>query len=392
LSKPTVVILGILGRTPFAGIAWQVMHFVEGFRRAGFDTYYVEDTGTWPYDRERNVVTDDCSFIVGYIAQIMERCGMEDRWAYQAASKNNRVYGLSAGDLRQLYGRAAALVNLTGATILRDEHLGVPIRIYLETDPVLPQIEIDQGREFTIDLLRAHTHHFTYGELIGTAACEIPAVDFQYHPTRQPVVVDWWSDANGVPDAQQPFTTVAAWRQTGKDIQWQGHTYTWSKHHEFLKVLDLPRRSGSSFELALSAIDDDERDLLESSGWSVADALSLSSDLSTYRQFICGSRGEFTVAKDQNVRLRSGWFSDRSACYLAAGRPVVTQDTGFSEILPTGKELFGFTSKEEAVAAIDAINGDYHDHCRAAREIAEEYFSAEKVVRELARSVGLQGG
>lgn len=389
MSKPTVVILGILGRTPFAGVAWQVLHFLQGFRRRGFDTYYVEDTGTWPYDRERNTITDDCAFTLRYIAEHMERCGLGDRWAYRAASRDSEVFGLSKTALDELYGRAAAIVNLTGATILRDEHLRVPIRIYLETDPVLPQIEIAQGRRFTIDLLRAHTHHFTFGERIGSAECEVPAAEFTYQPTRQPIVLDWWRGEVQSPQSERPFTTIASYRQTGKDISWNGQTLTWSKHHEFMKVIDLPSRTRHRFELALAALDDADHQFLRSRGWTVLDALALSSDVDSYRDFIRASGGEFTVAKEQNVRLRSGWFSDRSACYLAAGRPVVTQETGFSEFLPTGRGLFGFTNEDEAIAALDAIESDYETHRSAAEEIADEYFSAERVVGDLTTRAGL---
>ena len=389
MSKPTVVILGILGRTPFAGVAWQLLHFLEGFRACGYDAYYVEDTGTWPYDRERNTVSADCGFTVRYIGGLMERLGLGDRWAYRAASMNGQVFGLSSAELDRLIERAAAIVNLTGATILRDEHLRVPVRIYLETDPVLPQIEVAEERAFTIDLLRAHTHHFTFGERIGSPTCEVPALEFTYQPTRQPIVLDWWRNGDVGRRAEHPFTTIASWRQTDKDICWKGQTLTWSKHHEFMKVIDLPQRSGRRFELALAALEDADQDLLRSYGWAVIDALALSSDPDSYREFIRTSRGEFTVAKEQNVRLRSGWFSDRSACYLAAGRPVITQETGFSELLPTGRGLFGFLSEDEVLAALDAIEADYDLHSRAAEEIAEEYFGADRVVSQLARRAGL---
>src|SRR5262249_7108692 len=151
------------------------------------------------------------------------------------------------GDVHDLLSRATVLVNLTGATVLREEHLRVPVRIYLESDPVLPQIEIAQSRKFTIDLLAAHTHHFTFGENLGAPDCLVPVGRFNYLPTRQPVILDWWQ-----PGADRPhrlpaagphrFTTVGSWQQSGKDVEWNGETYAWSKHHEFLKIIDLPRR------------------------------------------------------------------------------------------------------------------------------------------------------
>ena len=205
-----------------------------------------------------------------------------------------------------------------------------------------------------------------------------------------------------------PFTTVANWRQSGKDVEWQGETYTWSKHHEFLKFLDLPRRSGQPLELALAMkgevkgeerlrveLSDEDAEsirLLTSHGWQVIDALSLSRHLAPYHNYILGSRGEFTVAKDQNVRLRSGWFSDRSACYLAAGRPVITQNTAFGRYLPTGEGLFAFDRIDDVLAAFRAVDANYERQRRAARAIAEECFKAETVLAKLAEESGLDSG
>jgi hypothetical protein len=416
-AKPVIMVLGMMGRTPFAGVAWQVLHYLEGFRRLGYDVYYFEDTGDWPYDPEQNTITSDCRYTTAFIGRLMAWCGMPDRWAYRAEAQNGRVYGLPEARVAQLFREAAALVNLTGATVLREEYLRVPVRIYLETDPVLPQIEIAQGRRFTIDLLNAHTHYFTYGENLGAPDCDVPTTHFRYQPTRQPIILDWWeSPRNGrkieqeqtegtekivlspsvssVGSCSQPlgarFTTVASWKQTGKDIEWKGQTYRWSKHYEFMKFVDLPRRArGQSFELALACGDPEAVALLTAHGWHVVDALALSKDLFPYRDYIRGSGAEFTVAKDQNIRLRSGWFSDRSACYLAAGRPVITQDTGFGNILPTGRGLFAFRTVDDVLAAIDALAGDYRGHSRAAREIAAEYFAAENVVGRLMKQTGL---
>ena len=182
---------------------------------------------------------------------------------------------------------------------------------------------------------------------------------------------------------------MASWEQSGKDIAWRGETYLWSKHHEFLKLIDLPRQTPQPLELALACSDEGALRLLRSSGWRVTDGIVLSRDIHPYRDYILGSHGEFTVAKDQNIRLRSGWFSDRSACYLAASKPVITQDTGFDNILPTGRGLFSFATADNVVAAIEAIESDYEGHCRAAREIAEEWFGAEPVVKSLIERSGL---
>ena len=400
----------MMGRMPLAGVIWQVLHYLEGFRRLGFDVYYIEDTETWPYDPEQNTVTDDCRYALKVIARMLASHGFSDRWAYRDVTRSGETFGLTGAQVRRLFEQTHILINLTASTVLRDEHLRVPLRVYLETDPVLPQIEIAAGNTSYIELLGAHTHHFSYGENLGAPDCGVPIERFHYLPTRQPIVLDWWTNAftaNGHAAAFAPdgcFTTIANWRQSGKDIEWDGERYTWSKHHEFLKFIDLPSRTPQPLELALSQasrakdeepglpnLSEDDAEtvsLLTSHGWRVANAVSLSKDSSIYREYIWRSRGEFTVAKDQNVRLRSGWFSDRSACYLAAGRPVITQDTAFGKFLPTGEGLFAFRTMEEILTAFEAINSDYPRHSRAARAIAEDHFKAESVLAKLVADLG----
>jgi hypothetical protein len=379
-----VVLLGMMGRTPFAGVAWQVLHYLEGFRRAGCDAFYVEDTGAWPYDPVQNTVTDDPGYTVRYLGDLLRRVGMDGRWAYVAPDRT--VHGSSAATVAHALAEADVLVNLTGATVLREEHVQVPIRVYLETDPVAPQIEVALRAPFTVELLAGHTHHFTFGENLGGADCDVPVDGFDYRPTRQPVVLDWWRPNGAKP--RPAFTTVSSWQQSGRDVDWRGETYFWSKDREFLKVLELPQRVSAPIELALACDEERVLALLRRHGWRLRDALSLSLSPQPYRDYIVGSRAEFTVAKDQNVRLRSGWFSDRSACYLAGGKPVVTQATGFENVLPTGEGLFAFATVDDAAAAIEAIEADYERNSAAAGELAREYFDAERVVSALLREVG----
>ena len=252
-----LIIMGILGRTPLAGVSWQVLHFLEGFRRLGCDIYYIEDTGGWAYNplqkthgnESENTHASNCQYAVNHVAKLMSSFGLQDRWAYRSRV-DGRVFGLSETELSRLFDSADALVNLTGSTQLFEEHARVPVRIYLETDPVTRQIELVQGDRKAIDLLEAHTHYFTYGENFGAPDCSVPLTRFHYQPTRQPIVLDWWtpdarlgSELNDQPDVRACFTTIAKWRQPGKDIEWNGETYSWSKHVEFLKFIDLPRRS-----------------------------------------------------------------------------------------------------------------------------------------------------
>jgi hypothetical protein len=386
VAKPKViVVLGIMGCIPVAGtgVAWNTIQHLVGLRRLGYDVYYVEATGVWPF----NATTDDCTFPVTYISTLLNRFGFQGKWAYVAAHSDGRCYGLSELQVKELYARADAIVNLFGGTMLQDEHMICPIRIYLETDPVVHQIRIANGEHKYIDLIGAHTALFSWGENYGERDCGVPTAPFTYQRTRGPVVLDYW-DTPCNPAARW-YTTVGHWDQSVKDLEYKGERYSWSKHHEFLKILELPRRTPQEFSLALAIDDPAAVQMLESYGWHVEDAYEASKTLESYRDYVRRSRGEFTVAKDMNVRLRSGWFSERSACYLAAGKPVITQETGFSKFLPTGLGLFAFRTLEDIPPAVEAINSDYQKHSQAAQEIAAEYFDAEKALRQLMIEAGL---
>jgi hypothetical protein len=380
-----VLVLGIVGRTPVAGVAWQALHYIEGFRRAGCDVFYVEDTWDWPYDAERNTVTDDPSYTLDYIGRMMRWAGFADCWAYRGPDRE--VHGPAGARFDRLLAESDALVNVTGATELLEEHLRVPVRIYLETDPVLPQIGLAEGNQHVRELLGAHTHHFSFGENYGTPECTVPVLEFDYLPTRQPVVLEWWD--GGAAAAAGPFSTIATWDQSGdRDAEWDGKRLVWSKHEQFLDYIDLPQVSGRELELALAS-DTETAQMLRGHGWRVIDGLALSREILPYRDYIFGARGEFSVAKGQYVESRSGWFSDRTACYLAAGRPAIVQDTGFGRVLPTGRGLFPFSTMDDVLAAMEAIETDYEGNCRAAREIAEEHFAAERVVGRMVEQAGL---
>jgi len=287
------------------------------------------------------------------------------------------------GSLAVCRATADLIINVHGATVPREELYATGRLVYLDTDPVEVQIEADRQNPGTLEFLGHHRSFFTWGLNFGHPDCAVPLSSaFHFHPSPPPIVVDFWESASGN-GAGSLLTTIGNWRQDDCDLMYRGEVYRWSKHHEFLKVIDLPQRTDQRFELALSSYSDADRSLLEQNGWRVRDAFAFSRDLDAYRAYIMGSLGEFTVAKDRNVRLRSGWFSERSASYLAAGRPVITQDTGFGNILPTGEGLFAFSTTEEALEAVERIRSDYGRHSRAARQIGREFFSYDVVLPKL---------
>ena len=387
--RAKVIVSGILFWYPLAGVTWQFLHYLLGLRRLGYDVTYIEDSARWVYDPQQNDLSPDALANVRAVAPILDRYGLEGRWAFRGNYPGGQCYGMSEVQIRQCYRDADAFLHVTGAQEMRDEHRSIPRRVYVETDPVAAQIKVASDDASTKAMLDAHDTHFSYGENFYAPDCKVPlAGPYQWKPTRQPVVLDLWDDPTP-PDQDAAYNTIATWENRGNDIVWQGETYRWSKHHEFLKLIDLPkRRPNVPFELA-AGVNDDVKGMITRNGWRNVNPVDISRDLQRYRQYIRRARGEFTVAKDQNIRLRSGWFSDRSACYLAAGRPVINQDTAFGAALPTGRGLFSFRAMDDILAAVDAIEADYADHCCAAKEIAREYFAAEKVIGSLMERAGL---
>lgn len=389
MTRPKVVVLGLMSTMPVAGVVWQTLHYLLGFDLLGFDTYYVESHARTPSMLMRRPEDDGGARAASFLAAVMHRFGFDRRWAFHALHDDGRCFGLSHGELLRLYGEAACIVNLHGGTAPLPEHAASGRLVYVETDPVQLQLELAEQRQETVDFLDAHAVHFTFAENWGLPGCRLPTTDrFAFRPTRQPVVIDLW-DARTTPEASASFTTVANWDQRWRDLEYEGELYRWNKRHEFLKLLELPARAGQPLELCLSACDREDRALLEANGWRVREATPVSASIDEYRRYVRGSLGEFTVAKDQNVRLRSGWFSDRSATYLAAGRPVVTQDTGFGAALPTGTGLFAYSTLEEAADALTRVAARPAAEGRAAAEVARTCFAHEVVLPPLLSAVGL---
>jgi len=385
--KGKIIVFGILFWYPLAGVTFQFLHYLIALRRLGYDVYYVEDSGRWIYDPKLNDLSPDPTGNVAAVVPVLEAHGFAGRWAFRGKYPGGQCYGLTDAQLDELYRDADAFLNVTGAQEIRDEHLQVKRRIYVESDPFASQVKVAKGDAGMIRTLEAHHVLFTFGENIGAPDCGIPVERFRWLPTRQPVLLDLWPVAEPKPGAA--FNTITTWSNKGKNIEWQGDTWFWTKDREFEKFLDLPRRRPHvPFELA-AGVSDEVRDKLSSHGWRLADSISVSTNLDSYRDYIRHARGEFTVARDQYVRPRTGWFSDRTACYLAAGRPVITQETGFSSIVKTDEGMFGFTTMDDILAAVDAIETDYAGQGRAARDVAAEFFAAEKVVQHLMERAGL---
>jgi hypothetical protein len=377
----------MMSKMPVAGVVWQTIHYLLGFQRLGYEVHYVETHGRTPGNFMHDASDDGWAKGAEFIARTMDRFSLGAFWAYEAIDVG-RCFGKTKSELKRLYSSADMLVNLHGGTAPRPELADTQRLIYLETDPVRAQVELFNGHRETIEFLNAHVAHFTFAENYGLPGCGLPVVrSFKFQPTRQPVILDFWEEYSG--SLATSFTTVASWSQLSRNIIFKGREYHWSKDREFTQFLDLPLIAGAQFELALSRCSDADRQRLERHGWQVRDGLAVSSDPNAYREYIRRSVGEFTVAKDQNVALRTGWFSDRSATYLAAGRPVITQDTGFGSVLPVGEGLFAFSTLADAGEIVKEVRADYQRHSKASTEIARAHFSYERVLGSLLANAGV---
>jgi hypothetical protein len=336
--------------------------------------YFLEDSDDYPscYDPVRDVTDTDPSYGLDFTAQTFARVGLGDRWAYYDAH-TARWLGPRAEGIQPICASAEVLLNVSGVNPLRPWLQAIPHRVLIDTDPAFTQIRhlTDNGAR---ERASQHTAFFSFGENLGRNST-IPDDGFPWQPTRQPIVLDAWPVTTGPPKGK--FTTIMQWESYPRQ-EYAGRSYG-MKADSFEPYLNLPERAGAIFELALGS-PRAPRPLLASRGWCCRDPREPSRDPWTYQRFIQESRAEFGVAKHGYVVSRSGWFSERSAAYLASGRPVLVQETGFSDWLAAGSGVVAFRNPEEALGGIQNIGSRYKYHCQCARQIAEAYFDANQVL------------
>jgi hypothetical protein len=385
------------------GVTWDYLQVVLGMKRLGHDVYYIEDSGEWPYtfdeeQSENSRIVSSPQSTVEHLQTVMAEFGLSDKWAYRF-SPTSEWFGLADVKREELIRSADLLVNVSGTLEKPEHYRGVRRLVYIDTDPAFTQIDIaggNSGRRHQVD---AHDVHFTFGECLSK---HLPDTGHHWHPIRQPIVLSEWHSS--VP-YRNVFTTVMNWTSY-KVSMYRGRKYG-QKDVEFLKFMGLPQKVFPiPLEVAIHkpyirwpndykntppsvrGLDHDDTKwtpyhVLTQFGWHVIDATEVCADFDSYRRYIQQSKGEWSVAKNGYVEGKSGWFSCRSACYLAAGRPVVVQDTGFSQVLPAGEGLLTFHTLSEAEAAIREVEGNYSRHAKAARSIADEYFDSGKVLNRL---------
>ena len=384
-----IVVGGFLGLLPSGGITWDYIQYPLGFASLGHDVFYIEDTRLWPVYQADN---DSCRANVEHLDRVMNAFGLGDRWAYRD-EVTGKCFGMTEAQVAEVCGSADVFVNISCSTFLREEYRAIPVRVLIDTDPMFTQIQQETQSGFTAgetgitSLIAGHTHHFTFGENFGATDCLMPVGGVAWKATRQPICLDQWTVSS--PPKGAPYTTVMNW-SAGKPLSYGGQTWG-QKDIEFRRIFDLPRRVKQSLAVAVGQTMGAPFPAAEaeSSGWQVIDPEVSARDWVAYRGFIEESAGELSVAKETYVKARTGWFSCRSACYLASARPVITQETGWSRHIPSGAGLFAFTSEDEAVEALSEIDNDPEHHAAAARGIAEDFFDSRKVLTRLLEDAGV---
>ncbi|MEW6157928.1 MAG: glycosyltransferase family 1 protein [Verrucomicrobiota bacterium] len=382
------IVTGMIASYPVGGVAWDYGQYALGLERLGFEVFYLEDTGWQTYDPRHGEYGEDCSYGVEFLARTLADFSpsLARRWRFR--SMDGRGFGMSEADFAEALDASDLFLNVSGGTLLRPEYLRCQRKVLIDTDPGwnhfrnYPRWDRQPNWHGTHGF-RAHDFFFTYAERLGKPGCILPDLGLAWQPTRPPVVLDAWKrEAPGT-----TWTTVMTWKNFHETIEYQGVKYG-TKEMEFEKIARLPAHVHAPIEIALGGAKAPVADW-QKLGWRVIKSDLVSQTAAQYRQYIQSSRGELSVAKNVYVATRCGWFSCRSVCYLAAGLPVVVQDTGFSEVFPVGEGLFSFADLTQAIAALQAVEADYDRHQRAARALAENYFAAEIVLGDLLRRIGL---
>ncbi len=380
-----IVVTGLLASFPLGGVGWDYLAYVDGFRRLGCDVLYLEDTGQWLYDPIGETFTADAGSNIRWLVDALRMVDMPDG-RFAVRGPDGTFHGAGREAVTSFCRSADLFLNVSGSCWLREEYCGAKCTAYLDSDPGYTQAKLlaeERGhatdqQAFSVALIRRHDRFFTFAENIGQQDCTVPDGGLPWIPTRQPVVLERWPfsfDANA-----SRFTTVMSWK-TDVSLPMIDGVRHGGKNVEFSRFADLPQRTRIPMEVAISgAAPVDE---LRAFGWQLVSAREKSATMDAYRVYLAQSRGEWSVAKNVYVALRTGWFSCRSAAYLALGKPVVVQDTGWSKYYPTGAGLFAFDTPDDALRALEAANCDYRRQCDAARAVAENAFAADKVLERL---------
>jgi hypothetical protein len=386
MAKPlTIVVGGYIVAYPLGGMTWHHLNYLLGLHELGHEVWFLEDSGSYsyPYNPVSWQTSVDSTYGREYLERTFAHYGLPKRYCYYSQFEDAH-YGLSKSELDGLLTRADLLLCVSGVTPIRPERPRPRSIAVIDTDPVFTQLRMMHDVEF-LNYYGQFDRVASFGRLIGTAQCPLPTHNFQWIGTNQPISLRHWPSL--APTGAE-FTTIGKWEHTSdRNLEFNGKTYRSTKASEWLKMVDLPRRTRWKMTMGMLSMPKETAEKFTRSGWNLVDAEKSTLSCQVFAEFIARSAGEFTVAKEIYAGLPSGWFSDRSSAYLATGRPVVTQASGFDQWLPTGQGLFSYETVEQAADALNEISGDYPAHCAAARRIAEKYFDSKVVLSDLLQQI-----
>ncbi len=377
-----------MGSYPLGGVAWDYGHYVLGLHRLGFDVTYLEDTGWMAYDPATQEDTESFAGGARFVDDVLTQLDPALAGRFHIREMGGATHGIPADELEELIATCDLFLNVSGAVLLREEYLPARNKVLVDTDPGWNHyLRFPQQQELRASRgqpgLEAHDHFLTYAERMGLAGCPLPDFGWDWQTTRPPVVLDQWA-----PEGEaERWTTVMMWEPYLQRIEHEGVTYG-TKDVSFAEIEDLPSLTAAPLEVAVGGAAAPRAEWA-ARGWSVIDSTPVSATPDAYRSYVSSSRGEFSVAKHVYVATRSGWFSCRTVCYLAAGRPAIVQDTGFGELIGPHHGLLPWRDVGEARNALASVERDYAAHAEGARALAQERFAADLVLADLLAKVGV---
>jgi len=386
------IVTGMLVQCPLGGVAWDYGQYAAGLERLGYDVYYLEDSGvpSYSWNQQTQQFEDSCRDGIKFLRESLAQFSptLAERWHYRDYDEcgNERgVYGIDERTFADIVADADVLINVSGSSILRESYRRCRNKVLIDTDPGYnhfsnyPKWEA-ADRDRQLMGLSGHDHFFTYAHGLGKPGSPLRDFGFNWRKTRPPVLLDAWS----AEPPNERWTTVMMWNIYRKPIIHNGVRYG-AKESEFEKIESLPQLVKAPIEVAVNGGGPIDR--WRSIGWLAENGHDKSHSMSAYRSYVQSSRGEFSVAKNVYVATRSGWFSCRTVCYLAAGLPAVVQDTGWTDYIPTGEGLFAFDDVQQAAEAINAVESNYAGHCQAARALAENEFDSDLVIADMLNQI-----
>jgi hypothetical protein len=384
-GKLRIIVGGMVGQFPLGGVAWDYFHYLLGLAELGHDVYYHEDTWCWPFDPVKGYPSDDPTYTVNFLRSFFDKHAphLADRWHYLFL--HDKSFGMERARFDEVARTADIFLNVSGASFFPDALNPKAVKVFMDTDPGYNQIMLHERHKWSQNVDRwcaqvaSHDRHLTYAENIYADDCLLPRLDFDWRPTRCVVTLPPWDAIrHQAPAANAPFTTVMSWTFFGGPLTYQGKEYG-AKGPEFDRFNDLPKRSKAPIFVAIAGQHKPGGEIV-AAGWNMADGWPLTLTPESYMKLIADSAGEWSVAKNVYVAPRTGWFSCRTACYLAAGRPAVVQETGWSRYVPAGEGVLAFNTLEEILEGLERVTADPIRHRAAAYDIAREYLAADRVL------------